>query len=142
MTQRDGQNRTRLKKRPAIVEKPVRTVKISDRNPVRDNAAEVIAGGPDVQMERRRFNCEGRRQARIEIKCDGMIGRRTNRGCRARESRQHGAMHVAGGNEPRAAMTAQNLGKVARIAQVLHIHMGDTGFKRRMMQEKKRRPCH
>ena len=121
------------KRRSVIVEKPVRTVKVPDRNGVRDDAAEVLAGTPDVQMERRRFDRKGWRQARIEIECDGMIGRRTNRGCRARESRQHGAVHMAGGNQPRAGVTAQDRRKIAGIAQVLHIHMGDTGCKRRMM---------
>ena len=49
-------------------------------------------------------------------------------------------MHVAGGDESNARMSCHHGGKLARIAQILPVHMPDPGVEWRVVQEQQRRP--
>src|SRR6516164_2249371 len=116
-----------LKKLPAVVAKPVRSIKLADRDPVRDDGAEVLRRGPDMQMECWRLNNERRRQTRVEIERNGMIGRRAYCGGCAGEACDRRTVHMSRSDQPRAAMPLHNGGKLRGIAQILHIHMLDPG---------------
>src|SRR5689334_9541208 len=105
-----------------IVEESVWTFKISNRDPMRDNRSELLTGRPEMQMKCRGFDRERRRQAPVQVECDGMIGRRAYRGRDACETRQHGAMHVSGRDQLCAWMLPHYTGKVVGVAEILHIH--------------------
>jgi len=49
-------------------------------------------------------------------------------------------MNVAGRDQPHLRMALEDRRKLRRIAQVLAIHVGNAGLKRRMMHENQRRP--
>ena len=83
-----------LKKFAVVVEKTMRTLKIADRNPMRDQHSQSVAGNPRVQMKCRRFDRKRRWQARVKIQRDGVIGSGAYGGRRADEIRQRGAVHV------------------------------------------------
>ena len=106
---------------------------------MRNDRSEFVAGKPDVQMKCWRLNSERRRQISVEIERNRMIRRWAYGCCRAGKARQRRAVHVPRRDQPRALMLPQNGGEFSSIAQILYVHMADTGDKRRVVQKKQRR---
>src|ERR1700692_3671858 len=98
------------------------SVEVADRNLVGDDASKTLAGKPAVEMEGRRFDLERGLAQFCQIKIDGVIGRRTDRGRYACEHRQRRAVNVAGGDALPARMAPDDGGELAGIAEILAVH--------------------
>jgi hypothetical protein len=118
----------------------MRPVEVAERNLMRHHAAESFTWKPAVKMKGRLLHLEGWFAQLGEIKIDGMIWRRTNRGRNVTEHRQHGAMNVAGGDEPDPRIAGDNCSEFVCIMQILAIHVPNPRNERRVMQEQQCRP--
>src|SRR5712664_4851419 len=116
------------------------SVEITNRNLMRDHAAESLARKPAVEMKGRRFDPERWLAQVIEIQIDRVIWRRANRGRDTGKHCQRRAMDVTCGDPLHARMAPDHSCQFAGIEQILTVHVPDAGLERRMMQEQKRGP--
>ena len=75
----------------------MRAVEISDRDVMRDHAAEPFSRKPGVKVKRRWLDLERRLAQMLNIEVDGVIGGRTDRGWHACNHRQDSSMNVSRG---------------------------------------------
>src|SRR5262249_29825028 len=99
-----------------------------------------FARKPGVEMEGRRLDLERWLTQLIEIEVDGVVGSRANRAGNSGEQRERRAMRVAAGDKTSTWVMPDDRFQLARIVQVLAVHVPNAGHKRRMMEEEQRRP--
>ena len=93
-----------------------------------------------MQMKSWRLDFERRRKAFFEVEGDCMVWRWADRRRDAEKLRECRPMHMTGGDKARARMPSQNIGERSRIAQILHVHVVDSGHERRVVQKYQGRP--
>ena len=103
-----------------------------------DEAGKTLTGKPAVQMKGRRLDLERRLSQLRQVEVDGMVGRRTDRGRDAREHRQRSTMDMAVRYKLDAGMPANERRQLFGIAEILVVHVPDTGPERRMVQKEER----
>jgi hypothetical protein len=65
-----------------------------------DELSSFRAWRPDVKIKSRRLYLKGGSSCGIEIECDGVRSSRSYDGRHSPEKRQHGSVHMPGGNKP------------------------------------------
>jgi hypothetical protein len=108
---------------------------------MRNQVAKALARKPRMQMKSRWLDFERRRQAVFEVEGDCMVWRWADRRRDAEKLRERRPMHMTGGHKARARMLSQDIGERSSIAQILHVHVVDSGHERRVVQKYQGRPC-
>ena len=87
------------------------------------------------RLKGRRLDLEGRLAQFREVEIDRVIGGGANRGGDTGEHREGGAVNVAGGDQLHARMAPDDRSEVARVKQVLAIHVPDAGLEWWVVQQ-------
>ena len=103
-----------------------------------DDGAEPLARKPGVEVEGGRLDLEGGLTQFGQVEIDRMVRRRTNRGRYARKHRQRRTMDMPGADQLHPRMTPHDGREVARVKEVLAVHVPDAGLERRVVQEQQR----
>src|SRR6185295_9858239 len=105
-----------------------------------DNRAESLARKPAMEVEGGRLDLEGGFTPFGQIEIDGMVRGRADRGRHTRKHGQCRAMDMPRCDQLHAGMTAHDGREIARVEEILAVHVPNACLERRMMQKQERRP--
>src|SRR3954462_7328348 len=101
----------------------MRPVEGTYRDLMGHNRAEPIARKPAMEVEGGRLDLEGGLAQLGQIEIDGMVRRWTDCGRHARKHGQRCAMDMPRGDQLHAGMTAHDGREIARVKEILAVHM-------------------